>query len=350
MDKPIHACLIVDDTPASPAYWVRLQQTAFGYTPTTNTFWGKNWPALAPAGLWRPSDARAFADLIDEFNIRGKCSLLACPSGLGRIDQSVRGYTDAELKELLAIMRDRIQPRMDITPEVVTHSMALDLDSGALLPHAESAWVTHLAATRQMDRLKEYLRFAFTILRNVGIAAHGLCVGGMSDPSNIGKGESLLTGHHREALSEALLSVEREFDPKRTFSFMYTGSLPLTEQGRSVRAPETIYRSPDNGRVFEVFSHGEDPLLPMLYGDREALAAATDAMISPDLERGELVAEAEAGRAVVFTIHSQTLISLNTGLGQSCLREAMKRFHQRYGKRIVWLKTSELCEKLGVTT
>lgn len=348
MDSPIYACLIVDDTPASAAYWVRLQQTAFGYTPTTNTFWGKNWPALAPAALWRPDDARAFADLIDEFDIRGKCTFLPCPAGLGRVDQSVRGYTDAELKVLVAIMRDRIQPRMDITPEVLTHSMALDVATGALLPHAESAWIGHLAATRQMDRLEAYLRSAFTILRNVGVGAHGVTIGGMSDPSNIGQGESLSTGHHRDALGEALLAVEREFNAERAFSFMYTASLPLTDKAKRLRVPEPVHRSPDGGRVFEVFSHGEDPLLPMLYGDRDTLAAATDAMISPDLERGDLVTDAEAGRAVVFTVHSQTLISLNTGLGQSCLREAMRRFRRRYGKRIVWLKTSELCAKLGV--
>src|SRR6187549_1931725 len=101
MDKPLYACLLVDDPPSNATYWARIQQLAMGYVPADRGGWGTNWRNLEPAAWFRPEDARSFADVIQEFGVRGKFTLLPCPAGLGRIDQSVRGYGDANLAELL---------------------------------------------------------------------------------------------------------------------------------------------------------------------------------------------------------------------------------------------------------
>lgn len=346
MEKQINACFIVDDTPANGTYWARLQQTAFGYK-ASETGWATNWRSLAPAGLFRPDHARAFADFVEEFGIRGKFTFLPCPAGLGRVDRSIRGYTDEELKGLIGVVRDRVAKRMDITPEVLTHSMAFDPEAGALLPHTETAWVSYLCRTRQMEKLQAYIRAAYSILHNVGLTPHGLTTGGMEDFSGIGENQSVLHGFHRDALGEALLKVESEFVTDCKRSFVYTGSPPVSEASKQRRVPELVYESVDGGRVFEIHSIVEDPIFDVMHGPKDLVAKTTDALISHDLSRGLYVNEAEAGRTIVLTVHAQTLLAMNTMAGLQVIREACRRLRERYGKRLVWHTASELCDKIG---
>ena len=291
--------------------------------------------------------AGEFADLIDEFDVRGKFTVLPCPAGLGRLNDNVRGYTGEELKELIAIVRDRIAERFDITPEVLTHSMALDADSGALLPHAETAWLTHLCATGQTERLQKYLRTAWQILSDVGIEARGVTIGGMSDPSGIGEGKSLLKGDCRPELAEAALHIEKEFDPDVAVTFIYTGTLPVSEASRARGVPERVFASDGAGEVFELHSVFGDPLLGLYQGQGDAVAEA-DKFVSADLERGAFIECIEGGKLLSFTVHCQTLNSLNTGLGFRMLREMIRRLHDRYGKRLVWHTPLELIQQEAV--
>ena len=54
-------------------------------------------------------------------------------------------------------------------------------------------------------------------------------------------------------------------------------------------------------------------VFPVLHGPADRVAAVTDAMITPDGSGGLLVREAEAGKAVVFAAHAQTLNAMNSG-------------------------------------
>jgi hypothetical protein len=285
--------------------------------------------------------------MIEEFGVRGKFTLLPCPAGMGRIDQSVRSYDDGELKELIKIVRDRIAPQFDITPETLTHSMLLDTNTMGLLPHAESGWITHMCITGQVEPLRDYILHGYRILKNVGIKAHGLTIGGMNDVSNIAQGKTLFEWEGSETLGEALLAVEREMDPSCRTSFVHAGIEPRTEKGRQLCAPETIYDHPDGASVYYMHRAHEEVLFPLLHGPIADLESVTSAMITPDLLDGLLVREAEAGKAVVFATHGQTMNSMNTGAGTKILREMIRRLHERYGKRIVWQTCRELCETMG---
>jgi hypothetical protein len=346
MGDPVHACLLIDDPPANGTYWARLQQLAMGYVPGERGGWGTKWRDLEPAAWFRVVDARAFADLIEEFGVRGKFTFLPCPAGLGRIDEHVRGYPD-DLRELVSIVRDRIGRQFDIAPEVLTHSMALDIETMGLLPHAESAWITHHCVTGNVEPLRRYLRHGFGILRNAGFTPRGLTIGGMDDVSNIAQGRQLWRGDGAEVLAEVLLWVEREFDAAVRTTFVFLGMAPRGETSRRRRAPSLLYEAPDGGRVFTIHSASEDVVFPVMHGPGGRVAEVTDALITRDLAEGLLVREAESGRAVVFAAHAQTLNAMNSGAGIEILREALRRFHARYGSRIVWQTGVELCERLG---
>ena len=342
MSDPVRACLIVDDVPIAAAYWMRLQQLAFGYVPT-ETGWGHRWRELASSAFLRISDLRGFADFVERNEIRGKFSVLPCPAGLGRIDQSVRGLSDSDLTEFLEIVRSRIAPRFDITPEVLTHTLAIRPATGALLPHTEIAWLTHLLASGRTEDLKEYLRQAWTILHNVGLQPHGLTLGGMDDKSGIAAGKMANRGDYCEELAKALLAVEVEFNPTTARSFIFGPFASNAERARTRNFPRVILETDRGARVYKLTALGHDPAFPLLHGDGD-LAKSIDNLISPDLGHGQWVEAAEQGHALVVVTHAQTLNAANTGMGLDMFSESVRRLRQRYGNRLVWHTPDELSQ------
>jgi hypothetical protein len=57
------------------------------------------------------------AETLERFELRGKMTLIPMPSCLGRIDQSLKKVPQAHLESFREIIRARIAPRFDITPE-----------------------------------------------------------------------------------------------------------------------------------------------------------------------------------------------------------------------------------------
>ena len=339
MPEAIPACMVVDDVPANATYWWRAQMTAFGFA-VPEEGWGRGWREQAQAPFWRPEHARRLADLVEEFDLRGKCTLLPCPAGLGRLDRSVRRYGDAELAELLEIVRTRFAPRFNITPEVMTHSLAFDVDREALRPHSESAWMTHLATEGRHEELADYIGRAYEILHAVGIHPHGCTIGGIVNCSGLCGKKSLALGDGCDALAKAVLEVERRFEPGTNRSFIYTGAPPRTERSRKTGLPEPVYDAPDGGQVSQIFSL-DDVGLPAIHG-RAEFDPAVDRWITPDLADGEFVRTIEAGSALAFMVHPQTMMSLHTGQGFDILQELLERLRRRYGGRLRWMTPLEM--------
>ena len=159
--------------------------------------------------------------------------------------------------------------------------------------------------------------------------------------SGISEGHSLLHGHHRACLAEALVRTERKTGSKRAHTFMFTGSPPMTERGQQRRLPEVIYTTADGTPVYELFSIN-DPLWELMRGAGDA-AAAADALISGDLSSGQFVEDAAAGRILALTVHSFTLNSNEARVGFRVLETILSRLRERFGKRLTWLTSSDLC-------
>ena len=125
---------------------------------------------------------------------------------------------------------------------------------------------------------------------------------------------------------------------------MYTGSPPVGEAARTRMVPEVVYDG-TFGRTFEIHSL-HDPAHPAMHG-RAAMDDVVDRLITADGTAGAWVDHIESGAVFVVTTHAQTLNSLNTGQGLALVREALTRLHRRYGERLVWHTTRELCETAG---
>ena len=86
---------------------------------------GYETPFLVPAEF-----TRRVADTFDRFDLRGKLTIIPMPSCLGRIDKSLKRVPRDDLEAFLKIVRERIAPRFDITPEFLTHLRAYNLKTG----------------------------------------------------------------------------------------------------------------------------------------------------------------------------------------------------------------------------
>ena len=77
-----------------------------------------------------PSDfGKKFGEWCLEQGVKGKFSLIPCPAGLGRIDQQISGYSKRELSAWLNMSRNIIHKNFDITPEMLTHTVVMNLDT-----------------------------------------------------------------------------------------------------------------------------------------------------------------------------------------------------------------------------
>lgn len=110
------------------------------------------------------------ADAMERFELHGKMTLIPMPSCLGRIDQSLKRVPPEHLEGYLKIVRERIAPRFDITPEFLTHLNAYNLKNGRYQHIYEDVWISKAP----LDEIIDYFTLAFTIHKNVGINSTGI--------------------------------------------------------------------------------------------------------------------------------------------------------------------------------
>jgi hypothetical protein len=295
--------LIVDDpTPAyNPAYF----HSGF-----------RNGPLYVDRGL-----IDEFADLIETTGIRGKFSIIPYPFGFGRVDRDVQGVSAADVTYFLDVVRARIAPLLDVTPEALTHWNALDLRTGQLLPYWEHIW------SRQQTResLTPYMALSLEILANVGFDCSGV-----TSPWDFGDGVE------RE-YAEAILAAQRAVHG-RTLTWYF-----LQMDGTSRRIPPRlpVFR-PERGEavvsivVCDAYDFGR--------GVWSGGQPDPDMLITADGTAGRLVETLTAGGPVAFHTHWQTMFSQGTRRGMAALAEVARRVEAHFGQMVTWTRCSDLAQ------
>src|ERR687886_490458 len=118
----------------------------------------------------------AWADVVQEFGVRGKFSVLPVPAGIGRIDRPLPDVRPADQEEFLRIIRERVSPRMDICIEFLTHFQAWDLKREHPVDYTEKTMGPHT----NRAHLTEYFIYGLRILDGVGLNPTGATSPGAS--------------------------------------------------------------------------------------------------------------------------------------------------------------------------
>ena len=172
-DTRVPICLIIDDPPVNSTYWLRRQPEEMGIaTPARGKFgeWVQRWRDQEPSKIIPNAFWKKFAAWARGAGVMGKFTLLPCPAGLGFLDDKVEGYTPDELSELIGIVREEVSRNFDITPEILTHSMAWDMRERRLLPITEHEWM----AQQTEEVLADYMAEALKVLQRVGLRPAGI--------------------------------------------------------------------------------------------------------------------------------------------------------------------------------
>jgi hypothetical protein len=326
--RQIPAVFIVDDPPINVSYYLRKQQYDRGILRESrggfSTFldrWREMEPSrIIPNAFWREFIAWAQAE-----GVKGKFSLLPCPAGLGSLDDGVEGYTAAELAELLALVREEYTRNFDITPEILTHTLAWDLANGGLLPITEHEWM----AQQTGETLADYMAAGLRILRNVGIVAPGI-----TQPCSFSGDE--------QVYARAVLEAEKRVNGlTHTFYFLNTDDT-------ATPAPSPVVLADPARDEFVVSvvsaSRADEPFWAAIFGDDVSVTEMADYYLSADGTTGRLVELARAGGPIVFHAHAQTLYSSETERGFAALQEVIRRMRRHLGDQLRWMRIGEFAE------
>ncbi|MFC1717128.1 hypothetical protein ACFL6S_25925, partial [Candidatus Poribacteria bacterium] len=255
------------------------------------------------------SFTREFGEWCLENGVRGKFSVVPCPAALGRIDQDFPLFGRGQQDSWLQMCRDVIAPAFDITPEMMTHTFVVDLETFKPLESRiweQGEWVA--LPLDQEELVFNYIATACRILDNVGLTPEGV-----TSPGGFG-GKTL--EFYAKVAGLAVRSVTGNPIPyffKRIFN-----------EGRM---PEVWYVDRDAGTaVGEIMASTGDWTGSWTgYGE-----ANVDKYITADLQGGRLPAVINAGMPAVLCSHWQGFYGMHDGdrRGFNTLKTVVRRLKE----------------------
>jgi hypothetical protein len=260
----------------------------------------------------------AWADMIEEFGVRGKFTVLPVPAGIGRVDRPLPDVAPRDQEEFLRIMRDRVSPLMDIGIEFLTHWHAWDLRRERPLDYTEKTMGPHT----NRGHLTEYFSYGLRILTDLGLKPTGVTSPGAACRE--------IEWHYQGAVRDAVRD---------------TCGLPIAwyflhvDDHSPVVLPRIMSLDAEKGEAcVTMVSMAGDPMWRTQFGEPSPM----EEWISADGQRGRLVDLFRNGSVIGFHTHWQSLFSNGRAVGLADFRIALSRIQEHFGDRVRWTKCSEL--------
>lgn len=260
----------------------------------------------------------AWADLIAEFGVRGKFSVLPVPAGIGRIDRPLPGVAEKDRREFLQIVRERVSPQMDICIEFLTHFLAWDIQQERPLDYTEKT----MGPFTGRDHLTRYFAYGLRILHELGLNPTGATSPGYACMD--------IESDYQAAIREAVRAVTGH---SIAWYFLHVDT----------RSPAVLPRimslDAERGEAcVAMVSAGSDPSWNTQFGQPSEL----DRLITADGQSGRLITLLQNRSVISFHTHWQSLFSEGQWTGLRDLRTLLERIREHFGARILWMKCSEL--------
>jgi hypothetical protein len=278
------------------------------------------WPEL-PAEI--PADfARKFADWAGENGVKGKFSVVPMPAGLGRIDESLPGVPPERLAEWMEIIRERIRPNWDLTPEMITHTFVVDLKTWRMSDEVMEQY--NFTRGKSADELTEYQAAALQILKNVGIEAEGV-----TSPGGYGNGALEAYAEATGRAAKAVLGQKVTYFFKEVFAEPQPPAIPVLDR--------------DAGEaVVSIIANGGDWFGGWTGWD----LGHANLCITENLRSGRMVAWINAGQPAVNVSHWPGFYFNGTEAGFEVCKTVVDRLNRL--PNILWMKPSEIARYWAV--
>jgi hypothetical protein len=320
MSIPI-TILIDDPAPLINVYWWHAAESQKTDSPTQKD----EQPVARDIPV---SFLEQFCDVIEEHQILGKFSVLPYPAGLGSIADGWEGCDKSDLNRWIEIVRQRVVPLMDISPEILTHAQAVDLKTMALLDENEREW----SFQQTEATLTPYIALSLQILNEVGLPANGI-----TSPWDFG---SQVEDAYQRAIRTAMIEVNN-----RTQSWFF---LPVQTKGTEFLS-KVVHREDENWLV-RLCSQCDDYLwqtMDTLDTSDEYISTVADYFVTEDGTDGRMAELFHAGTPVVFHTHWQSLYSNGRATGLRALAEVANRIRQAWGIQAEWVRCLQFAESIA---
>lgn len=319
--KSLPLTLIIDDgAPCINVYWWHVAERQKTDQPTLKS--GE--PVVRDVPVTFVAE---LAEVLQRRGIKGKLSVLPYPAGLGSITRGLPGCSRADLDRWLAIVRRQIAPRMDITPEILTHSKTIDLATHTLLAENEREWSTHQTA----ETLTPYIAEGLRVLNEVGLPATGV-----TSPWDFGS-------KVEPEYQRAIFSAQQEVNARRhTWYFLHQSS-ELSFQSK------VVYREA-GGWLVSIVSQCPDVFWQTMETkdvSETYVRSIADELLTEDGRGGRAADLFRAETPIVMLAHWQSLFSNGRKTGLRVLDEVGRRVEAAWGNRAHWVTCYELAEQIA---
>jgi len=267
-----------------------------------------------------------FCDVVLNHGIAGKLSIVPCPGGLGDIVSGLAGHGMAEVAEWLQTAKSRLSPAFDFSPEGLTHTFAVDLDTGRLLAEDENAWSAH----QDRKALRRYLTRQLALLKAAGVDASGV-----TSPWVFGK---QVEDEYRAAIMDSQYEVWG-----RTLSWYF---LDITDDSS---ARPVLIGGEDGRKLVSIPANMDDVLWATIWDfgkpDRGIVEGLADRFLTRDGRGGRIREILDGGGWPALVTHWQCLFSNGHETGLSVLDEVGKRVTRALGSEAEWTSCMRVAGK-----
>ncbi len=268
-------------------------------------------PRVIPAAF-----AEKFASWAADEGVKGKFSVIPCPAGVGFIHNGLPGCAEKERLRWLDILRGPVHENFDITPEMITHTRVVDLETYELTDEWEQYdWANPV----EEGLLTDYIARAIELDCEAGLEPEGV-----TSPGGFG-------GKMEERYAHATLTA-----------FLRTTGLKTPFYFKRVYTDRT-------------------PDVPVRFADRDAGEAVAsviactgdwaggwtgydlghvDRFLTEDLEGGRLPEVIREKAPAIICVHWPGQYFGGEEKGFDIVKEAVRRVNSRGD--CVWMKTSEI--------
>lgn len=282
----------------------------------------RTWPREIP-----DSFVQEFGQWCGEHGVRGKYSIVPYPSCVGWLDRELPGWSRADMRASLKLVRDLMVPNWDIHPEMITHTRVIDLKTGRPMEQINAGTMenSYPQEKKSVDELAAYLAYALQVLKNCDLPCEGI-----TTPGGFG---NLVKSELSLAVDEAVRDVY-QVDLPHYFKYVRSGDQstePVIENLRGVGSDDvrmTVNVPAGTGDWFGGWQ-GDSQSKPDLYSNRDATG-------------GRMVELIERRQPAVMLCHWPGIYSNGSKDGFHAFQRIVTSLADRFADQTMWMKLSEI--------
>jgi hypothetical protein len=267
-----------------------------------------------------------FCDLVERHGMAGKFSIVPAPAGLGDVVQGIAGFDSQLTRDWLDTARARLGRRFDFCPEGLTHNLAVDLATGAMLPQGEAAW----SQTQNRTTLTPYLVRQLELLQRAGVDVTGITscwvFGQQVEAEYIAAMVAALKAVYGRDLSWFFLHIWHCYPAAKPYiAYGQAGATLVAINSTVDDFFWATINSPRTGRAY--------------------LESVADQLLTADGRGGAIRTVLDAGGWPILMTHWQSFFSNGLETGLAVLDILGQRIADTLAGEVEWLSCLELAER-----